>query len=96
MTKPNYTPAPWKHDDGHIFTDLKGREYNSIATVHEIYDNNGKPETNNQLITAAPDLADALANMVLYYVNQKSLSDMELADMHTQAEQALIKAGYTL
>lgn len=56
-----YTPGPWSHDDGHIFSEVNGRKYNSIATVHEIYKNDGTPEcnANAKLIAAAPNLLKA-------------------------------------
>lgn len=66
-----HTPAPWSHDDGHVFTNEKGREYNSIATVHDIYTNDGKVESNAQLIASAPELLEALKYANLLLTNQE-------------------------
>lgn len=62
----NYTKGKWFKDDGHVFTEAEGREYNSIATVHDIYDNDGKVESNMSLISACPDMYEALLAMKDY------------------------------
>jgi len=83
LMKSNHTPAPWVHDDGHVFTENAhgtNSEYNSIASVHEIYDDNGAPQSNAKLITAAPELLQALltAQDTLIKLNVNSICDNTL------------------
>lgn len=53
-----HTPSPWKHDDGHIFTNEEGREYNSIARIYDIQDSNGNVESNANIIVLAPKMKE--------------------------------------
>lgn len=62
--KTQHTPGPWIYDDGHLFTSDTTREYNSIATLHDIYKNDGTPESNAAIIAAAPDMLEALEDLV--------------------------------
>lgn len=62
----NYTKGNWSEDDGHIFTNIKDRQYNSIATVHDIYDNSGNAENNKSLIVACTNMYEALLAMKDY------------------------------
>lgn len=69
-----HTPGPWSFDDGHIFIEDKNREYNSIATVHDIYTNDGVVEINSKLLTAAPDLLKENQELKLELQKQKELN----------------------
>lgn len=60
-----HTPGPWSMDDGHLFTDDKNREYNSIATIHDIWKNDGTAEPNSKLIAQSPELLRTICRTYL-------------------------------
>lgn len=60
-----HTPGPWKYDDGHVFIEDKNREWNSIATVYDIYKNDGTAEFNAPLITKAYLIPELIDNLVM-------------------------------
>lgn len=90
--KTQHTPGPWLHDDGHIFIDQKGREYNSIATVYDIYTNDGRAESNTKLIAAAPELLEALKAYVKEVESRGNESDWAFNIQYTNAMKAIKKA----
>lgn len=103
MNKPKITPGEWVFENP--VTDTVGQEYlktrEGFVIIARIgayeFDNISIEETNRnaQLIAAAPDLAEALNDMIemmevtgLAWVESKS-------EIYDKAKAALLKAGYT-
>lgn len=100
MKAPNYTPAPWTvHSNNEIHPQQDENGLKVIADVgpSDCENPTSKEETaaNTQLIAAAPDLAESLADL-LYLGEQMELESGEADPTIEKARQALIKAGYTL
>lgn len=85
-----YTKGKWSKDDGHIFTEIEDRKYNSIATVHDIHDNYGTAESNISLIYACPDMYEALLAMkdhcAYHYIKLGSGIVKQIEDAIAKAE----------
>lgn len=68
-----HTPGPWKAVDQHITRQIPCFEVAEISNMRIICDgvlwpaNPGNPETDAKLIAAAPDLLEALQEMVDCY-----------------------------
>lgn len=60
-----HTPGPWKHRNGRIFQ--LDREELTIANVARAFDGDYSP-TNGDLIAAAPDLLEALVDVMFRHV----------------------------
>lgn len=83
--KNQHTPGPWENHCGEVTTpQINGRSYRRIAAVQD-YGLGGLPEVdeaNAHLISAAPDLLEAL----------KELVDLNVARNMNRAKAAIAKA----
>ncbi len=81
METKHITKGKWMHDDGHIFTDNSNgtnTKYNSIASVHDIYSDDGTPECNYKLILEAGNVT-----------NECGLSPRQLLEQRNELLEAL-------
>ena len=96
--KPKWTPGPWaatSEDNGEWDIYSESWDIATVAARAGMEDPNGRSDANAHLIAAAPDLAEALKNLIARYDEVVTTPDCSCGqDDHdvTMARAALAKA----
>lgn len=81
-----HTPGPWVKTyndyDEHYNIVIQGSEGTSVRRIAMVVDSGKDGPMNARLISAAPDLFEALIDLVKYlkYIEPNSISELELAE----------------
>ncbi len=77
MSKPKYTPGPWRSQGNYIFGKAVAKRVCTVNTQHIPGEESGAEEesANVALIRAAPELLDSLQRLVAYIECHRDLDE---------------------